>query len=81
MDRLRTASGKQFECDLFAPVPGMGLLYVRVVGVAISTAAAVFANPQETQTIWHNDLYISGYTKLDALIPEGNAIRVALRKE
>lgn len=81
MDKLTTASGKTFDSDLCAQVPGMGLLYVRVLGKPLTEIATVFGNPVETVTLFYNDLYISGYTKLDALIPEGNAVRIALRKE
>lgn len=81
MDELKTASGKAYKSDLFAQVPGMGLLYVRVLGVPLAEAAAVFGSPAETITLFYNGTYISGYTKLDALIPEGEAIRIALRKE
>lgn len=81
MDKLRTATGKIYSSDLCANVPDMGLLYVRVLGVSLAEVATVFGNPGETVTLFYNDLYISGYTKLDALIPEGDAVRIALRKE
>lgn len=81
MDEIKTASGKSYRSDLCAQVPGMGLMYIRVVGVPLAEAAGVFGNPAETVTLYYNGVYISGYTKLDALIPEGDAIRVALRKE
>lgn len=81
MDRIKTASGRIYHSDLCAQVPGMGLLYLRVLGVPLATVASVFGNPAETERIYYNDLYFSGYTRLDALIPEGDAVRIALRRE
>lgn len=81
MDKIKTASGKLFDSDLCAQVPGIGLLYLRVLGTPLATAAMVFGEPAETEVLYYNDVYFSGYTRLDALIPEGNAVRIALRKE
>lgn len=81
MDKLKTASGRTYDSDLCAQVPGLGLLYLRVLGVPLATVAAVFGDSAETEQIYYNDLYFSGYTRLDALIPEGDAVRIALRRE
>lgn len=81
MDKIKTASGKVYDSDLCAQVPGMGLLYLRVIGASLAETAAVFGDPAETARLFYNEVYFAGYTRLDALIPEGDAIRVALRKE
>lgn len=81
MEKIITATGKQFDCDSVATIPEMGIAYIRVLNADLPTVASVFGNPNETVQLWYEDVYISQHTKLSALIPEGNAIRVNLKKE
>lgn len=81
MDHIRTATGKTFESDYLATITSPQQAYFRVVGTSISRVAEVFGNPLETVQLWHGDVYLSGYTKLVAIIPEAGAIKVALEKE
>lgn len=81
METLTTATGKQFTCDYFNPFPTVGQCNLRVLGAPLATVATVFGNPEETVQLWCGVAYASGYTRLVAIVPEGDAIRVVLGKE
>lgn len=81
MEQLTTASGRSFECDYFNPSQLLGQLNLRILNASISTVAAVFSDKRETVQLWCGGVYASQYTKLIAIVPEGNAIRVVLGKE
>ena len=85
MDKLKTATGKEFDCDYFNPFPEAGQINIRVLGKPLVYVADVFSNKEETIQLYYgskiNVHYESGYTKLIVIVPEGNAIRVVLGKE
>lgn len=81
MSQLKTATGKEFKCDYFNPAPAIGQINLRVLNESLATVATVFSNPSETiQMTWENQ-YAAMYTKLIAIAPEMDAIRVVLGKE
>lgn len=81
MDKIRTATGLELNCSSFAMLEDMGLLYIRVSGVSLLRVTQIFSDPRETIQLWYGNQYVSQYTKLDAIIPEGRVIRICLRKE
>ena len=81
MDKLKTATGKEFSCDYFNPFPPAGQVNLRVLNTSLTNIATVFGNPSETVQLWCGEQYAAQYTKLVAIVPEGNAIRVVLGKE
>ena len=85
MDKLKTATGKEFDCDYFNPFPEAGQINIRVLEKPLVYVADVFSNKEETIQLYYgskmNVHYESGYTKLIAIVPESNAIRVVLGKE
>ena len=81
MEKLTTATGKQFDCDYFNPFQPVGQINLRVLNATLTTVAAVFSNPMETVQLWCGEQYAAQYTKLVAIVQEGNAIRVVLGKE
>lgn len=81
METLKTARGKEFRCDYFNPMPTFGQVNLRVLGADLATVASVFANSAETIQLWYAGQYAALYTKLIALVPEPDAIRVVLGKE
>lgn len=81
MERLKTATGKEFDCEYFNPSPVLGRTYIRVLNTPIENVAMVFSDPKETEQLWCEGEYVAQYTKLVAIVPEGNAIRIVLRKE
>lgn len=80
MEKLKTTTGKQFDCDYFNPSEVVGQTNLRVLNETIANVATVFSNPNETVQLWYQNMYAAQYTKLVAIVPEGNAIRVVLGK-
>lgn len=81
MEKLKTATGKEFECDYFNPFPPTGQCNLRVLNTPLATVATVFSDPAETIQMWHEGQYAANYTHLVAIVPEPGAIRVVLGKE
>lgn len=81
MEKIKTATQKEFDCDYFNYFLPANRVYIRVLNKDLATVAAVFSDPAETTKLWWCDKYVARYTKLIALVPEGNAIRVVLGKE
>lgn len=81
MEKLKTATGKEFDCDYFNPFPESGQINIRVLGKPLVYVVTVFSDPSETVQLWCENAYAAGYTKLVAIVPEGDAIRVVLGKE
>ena len=81
MEKLKTATGKEFECIYFNPFPPMGQVNISIVNTSISELASVFSNPTETAQLWYGDQYLAYNTKLLAIVNDGDAIRGVLGKE
>lgn len=80
MEKLKTATGKEFSCDYFNPFPQENQINVRIVGETIAKVAEVFSDPQETVQMWWGSQYASQYTNVLAIVPETGAIRVVLKR-
>ena len=80
MEKLKTATGKEFDCDYFNQFPQEGQLNIRIVGESLATIATVFADPRETLQLWWEGQYAAQYTQILAIVPETGAVRVVLRK-
>lgn len=81
MEKVKTATGKEFDCDYFNPFPPAGQVNIRLVNVPLADVAAVFSNPAETVQLRFERQYLASHTKLVAIVPETGAIRVVLGKE
>lgn len=81
MEILKTATGKQYQCDYFNPCEPVNRLTIRVVGASIVEVATVFSNSRETEALWCGDSYAARYSSLVSIMPEDGAIRVTLKKE
>ena len=82
MDKLKTATGKEFSCDYFNPFPPAGQVNIRILSASLVEIATVFGNPAETVQLWYGETqYLAHHTQVVAIVPEGNAIRVVLGKE
>lgn len=81
MEKLKTATGKEFSCDYFNPCSSVAQVNLRVLGASVATVAAVFSNPEETVQLYCGNQYAANYTRLVAIVPESGAIRVVLGKE
>ena len=81
MDTLITARGKNLKCDYFNLFPPAGQINLRIIGEGLTNVAAVFGDPTETVQLYWGKEYLAHYTRLIAIVPEGDAIRVVLEKE
>lgn len=81
MEKLKTATGKTFDCDYFNPFPPGGEVNIRILNSSFADVATVFSNKNETVQMWHMNQYLAHHTKLIALVDDGDAIRVVLGKE
>lgn len=81
MDQLKTATGRTFNCDYFNPFPPAGQVNIRILNTSLADVATVFSNPSETVQLWYGDQYLANHTKVVAIVPEVDAIRVVLGKE
>lgn len=79
MEHVITTSGKRVRTDMVSSIPYPQMLYIRVVDMSLSDVAALFSNPSEVQELTYGNQKLHGYT-LDALIIEGDAIRVNMRR-
>lgn len=81
MDKVKTATGKTFDCDYFNPFPPASEVNIRILNSSFVDVAAVFSNKNETVQMWCENQYLANHTKLIALVDDGDAIRVVLGKE
>lgn len=81
MEKLTTATGKEFSCDYFNPCQPTGQCNLRIANAQISIVASVFSNSVETVQLWCGNQYAANFTRLVAIVPESGAIRVVLGKE
>lgn len=81
VEKIKTATGKMFDCDYFNPFPPAGQINLRVLKTSFATVATIFSDPRETVQMWCGEQYAAQYTKLIAIIREDDAIRVVLGRE
>lgn len=81
MEQLITATGKTFESDYVATIPYPEMAFLRILGVPLWKVAEIFSDKVETAAITYREAVLTGYTKLLALVVEGDAVKVNLAKE
>lgn len=81
MEKLRTATGKEFDSDYISTIPMPSQAYIRILNAPLSTVATVFSDPAETVQLWHGEHYLAHFTRLVAIVPEADAVKVVLAKE
>ena len=81
MEKLKTATGREFACDYFNYFSPAEQVNLRLLNTTLVEAASVFSNPAETIQLFYEKEYLAYHTRLIAIIPEGDAIRVVLGKE
>lgn len=77
---LYTNTGRGFESNYVAGIDGMPRLYIRASGTTPEEATAAFSDPLETEVLRFGDQEFHGYTELVAVVPEGQQIRIVLRR-
>lgn len=81
MAKLKTHGGLEFECDYFNPSERTRQLNLRVLGATLLRVTEVFSNVLETVELRCDGMYAAGFTRLIAIAPASDAIRVVLGKE
>lgn len=81
METLKTATGKEFQCDYFVDMDYPAQAFIRILNTSIADVAAVFSNPAETIQLCYGDRYLAHYTKLAVIFVDGNAVKITLTKE
>lgn len=81
MEKIKTATGKEFDCSDFSVIDTPHRAYIRVANASLATVASIFSNPQETVKLWYGKQYLAHYTRLVAIVPEVDCVRVVLGKE
>lgn len=81
MEKIKTATGKEFDCIYFNPFPPMGQVNISIVNASFTELASVFSDTAETVQLWYGKQYLAHHTKLLAVVNDGDAIRVVLGKE
>ena len=81
MAKIKLASGKELDCDYMGHSQQRNQATIRIKNTPISKVADIFSNPAETAQLWFESDYAAGFTKLLAVIDDGDAIRVVLGKE
>lgn len=81
MDKITTATGKEFDCDFFSSIPEPPRLYLNIVNTTFARVAEVFFNPTETMQLRCGRYYFAQFTRLVSISPGNGAVQVALAKE
>lgn len=81
MRKLKTATGKAFDCDYFIPSDPMKQLNIYVHNTSLAEAVAVFSDPNETVQLWFGSQYAAHYTQVVRIEQEDDMVAVKLRKE
>lgn len=80
MDKIITATGKEFDCDYLTVRHSSNRAFIRVIA-PIETVASVFYNKAETAKLTYCGETLTGYTKFVSIINEGDVFKVSLDKE
>ena len=81
MEYLTTATGRKISCDYFNPNQPVPQVDIQISGVSVAEAASIFSDTRETEQLWYGNQYLAHYTRLVAIIPDSDSIRVVLGKE
>ncbi len=81
MEKIKTATGKEFDCDYLSQIPAPDQVYIRVCNTSIAEVARVFSNPEETVQLYCGAHYLAHYTKMLYVLVEPDAVKVCLAKE
>jgi hypothetical protein len=81
MEKLITATGKQFDCDSFNIFHERDRVYIHVHGLSFVKAAEIFSDPRETVQLWCGGQYVANHTRVISIGPAGETVRISLGKE
>lgn len=81
MDELITATGREYQTDYLVTIPKPAMLFVRIFSDDIDAVREVFQNQEETAVLTYAKKEYEGYTILDSIVDEGDALKVVLKHE
>ena len=76
MTNIKTASGKEFNCDMIAENPSPPRLYLHFPGASLPALAAIFTSPDELPIEEFPD-----YSAFQSISVTPFGVNVALKKE
>lgn len=79
--KIILANGMQLECDYMDHSEQRRQANVRILNTPMTEVARIFSDPAQTVQLRFENDYAAGFTKLLAMIDDGDAIRVVLGKE
>lgn len=80
MATIVTATGKAFESDYFVPMQDPPILFLRILKQPENVVNAVFSDKKETSCLTCANRVAFGYTNLQSIFQEGDALKVTLSK-
>lgn len=81
METITTAKNKVFRTDLVSTIRSPERLYIRILGATMAEVAVAFSDKTETIAMKYGARLLGHWTRLVAIVPEGDAIKVILGKE
>lgn len=79
--KIKLANGRELECDYMGHSQQRKQANVRILNMPMAEVARIFSDPAQTVQLRFENDYAAGFTKLLAMIDDGDAIRVVLGKE
>ena len=79
--KIKLATGRELDCDYLGHSEQRKQATVRILNTPIAEVARLFSNPEQTVQLKFGNDYAAGFTKLLAVMDDGDAIRVVLGKE
>ncbi len=80
MDTLEMATGRILAVEYVATIPEPPRAYVLLSDSTLVEAAQIFGDSAETELMIYADHRLEGYTRLIALSPQNEGIRVSLAR-
>lgn len=81
MEILKTAKGQEFSCDYISTIRRPPQAYIRVLNASMAEIATVFSDKTHIAQLICGNTVLDRYTRLVAIIPEMDAVKVVLEKE
>ena len=79
MDKLITATGKEYASDYLVTIPKPQMMFVRIFDDDMDAVRETFQNPEKTATLTYANREYTGYTVFDSIVNEGDALKVVLK--
>lgn len=81
METIKTATGRELECDMFSMIPTPPRCYISLPNVSFQDAVMIFGDSAETQLLRYGENVVEGFTTLQAISEASGSTMVTLKKE